>query len=275
MKLRHLLTGRKPMTNLDSILKCRDIALSTKVRTVKARLFPVVMYKFESRNIKKPESKNWRFQTVVPEKTLESPLGCKEIKPVNPKGYQSWIFIGRTDAKTEDPVLWPPDVKSQLIGKDPNIGKDWGQEEKGATEDEMVGWHHWLNGHESEQALGVVKDRRAWCAAVHGVTKSQTWLSNWTELNELEGMKIWFQENTLCYLSKAWVSYCLTRGIPWSSYVDFNLIPTFLLVFSHFFHVYCSYLCMCLASLVAWQILDSFSLPKVMMITKYVCSAAL
>ena len=96
--------------------------------------------------------RNWCFQTVVLEKTLESPLDFKEIKPVNHKGNQSWIFIGRTDA--EAPILWPPDAKSQLIGKDPDVGKDWGQEEKGATEDEMIGWHHWLNGHEFEQTLG-------------------------------------------------------------------------------------------------------------------------
>ena len=97
--------------------------------------------------------KNWCFWTVVLEKTLESPLDCKEIKPVNPKRNQSWIFIERTDA--EAPILWPPDVKNWLIGKDPDAGKDWRQEEKGMTEDKMVGWHHWLNGHEFEQAPGV------------------------------------------------------------------------------------------------------------------------
>ena len=86
--------------------------------------------------------KNWCFWTVVLEKTLESPLDCIEIQPVHPKGNQSWIFIGRTDAKAEAPILWPPDVKSWLIGKDPDAGKDWRQEEKGMTEDEMVGWHH-------------------------------------------------------------------------------------------------------------------------------------
>ena len=94
--------------------------------------------------------KNWYFQTVVLEKTLESPLDDKEIKPVNPKGNQSWIFIGRTDAEAEALVFWPPDVKSRLTGKDPDAGKDWGQEEEGKTEDEMVGWHHQLNGHEFE-----------------------------------------------------------------------------------------------------------------------------
>ena len=92
--------------------------------------------------------------TVVLEKTLESPLDCKEIKPVNRKGNQFWIFIGRTDAEAEAPILWPPDVKSRLTGKDPDAGKDWRWEEKGMTEDKMVGWHHRINGHEFEQALG-------------------------------------------------------------------------------------------------------------------------
>ena len=96
--------------------------------------------------------------SVVLEKTLESPLDCKEIKPVNPKGNQSWIFIGKTDAEAETPILCPPDAKSWLIWKDPDAGKDWRQEEMGMTEDEMVGWHHRLNGHEFEQALGVVDE---------------------------------------------------------------------------------------------------------------------
>ena len=98
--------------------------------------------------------KNWCFRTVVLEKTLESPLDCKEIQPVNPKGNQPCIFIGRTDAEAEALILWPSDSKSWLIGKDPDAGKDWRQEEKGTTEDEMVGWHHRLNGHEFEQAPG-------------------------------------------------------------------------------------------------------------------------
>ena len=98
--------------------------------------------------------KNWWFQTLVLEKTLKSPLDNKEIKPVNPKGNQSWIFIGRTDAEAEAPILWPPDVKSWLTGKDPDAGKDWMQQEKGVTKDEMVGWHHWLNEHEFKQTPG-------------------------------------------------------------------------------------------------------------------------
>ena len=117
--------------------------------------------------------KNWCFWTVVLEKTLGSLLDCKEIKPVHPKGNQPWIFIGRTEA--EAPILWPPDGKIWLIGKDPDAGKDWRQEEKGTTEDEMVGWHHCLDM--SLSKLGeIVKDREAWHAVVHGVAKSQTWL---------------------------------------------------------------------------------------------------
>ena len=137
----------KLMTNLDSILKNRDITLPTKVRLVKAIVFPLVMYGCESWTIKKTEMKNWCFGTMVLEKTLESPLDCKEIKPVNPKGSQSWLFFGRTDAEAEAPELWPPDARNWLTGKDPDAGKDWRQEEKGMTEDEMVGWHHQFNGH--------------------------------------------------------------------------------------------------------------------------------
>ena len=116
--------------------------------------------------------KNWCFWTVVLEKTLESPLDMQEIQLVNPKGNQSWIFIGRTDAETETPILRPPGAKDRLIGKDPDAGKGWRQEEKGMTEDEMVGWHHRLNGHGLGGLQELVMD-----------TKSQTWLSNWTELN--------------------------------------------------------------------------------------------
>ena len=131
---------------LDSILKSRDMTLPTKVHLVKAIVFPVVMYGCESWTIKM--AKCWRTDAFeLLEKTLESPLNCKEIKPVNAKGNQSWIFIGKTDAEAETPVL-ATDAKNWLIGKDPDAGKDWRQEEKGTTEDEIVGWHHQLNGHE-------------------------------------------------------------------------------------------------------------------------------
>ena len=144
---RRLLLGRKVMTNLDSILKSRDITLPTKVCLVKAMVFPVVMWELDYK-----ESwalKNWRFWTVVLEKTLESPLDCKDIQSVHPKGDQSWVFIGKTDAEAGTPILWSPYVNSWLIWKDPDAGKDW-KWEKGTTEEEMVGWHHWLNGHELE-----------------------------------------------------------------------------------------------------------------------------
>ena len=129
------------MTNLDSILKNRDITLSTKVRLVKAMVFPVVMYGCELDYKESWALKSWCFWTVVLEKTLESPLDCEEILPVHPKGDQSWVFIGRTDVEAETPILWPPDVKNWLIWKTPDAGNDWGQEEKGTTEDEMFVWH--------------------------------------------------------------------------------------------------------------------------------------
>ena len=145
----HLLLGRKALTILDSILKSRDITVSTKVHLVKAMGFPVVVYGCESWTIKKAECQRidafelWCWRRL---------LDCKGIKLVNPKGNQSWIFIGRTGAETEAPIFWPPDANNWLTGKDPDAGKDWRQEEKGMTEDEMVGWHHYINGHEFEQA---------------------------------------------------------------------------------------------------------------------------
>ena len=172
------------MTNLDSIFKSRDITLPTKVCLVKAMVFPVVMYGCESWTVKKAVSKNWCFWTVVLEKTLESPLDCKEIQPVHPKGDQSWMFIGRTDVEAWTPTLWPPDAKSWLMWKNPDAGRDWGQEEKGTTEDETVRWHHGLNRHEFGGLWELVMDREAWHAAVHGVAKSQTQLSelNWSQI---------------------------------------------------------------------------------------------
>ena len=132
--------GRKAMTNLDSMWKSKDITLPTKVHLVKAMVFPLVRFGCESWTIKKARAlKNWCFWTVVLGKTLESPLDCKEIKPVNLKGNQSWIFIGRTDTEAETPILWPPVAKNWLIGKQPDAGENWKQEEKGTTNDEMIG----------------------------------------------------------------------------------------------------------------------------------------
>ena len=126
---------------------------------------------------------NWCFWTVVLKKTLESPLDCKEIQPVHHKGNQSWVFIGRTDAEAETPVLWPPHVKSWLIGKDPDVGKDWGQEEKGTTEDEMIGWHHRLNGHGFGWTPGVGDGQGglACCGSWGRKESDRTEQLNWTE----------------------------------------------------------------------------------------------
>ena len=138
------------MTNLDIILKSRDITLPTEVHLVKAMVFPVVMCGCVSWTIKESWTpRNWWFWTVVL-KTLESPLDYKDIQPVYPKENQSWIFMEKTDVEVETPIRLPPDVKKRLIGKDPDAGKDWRWEEKGMTENEMIWWHHWRNGHEFE-----------------------------------------------------------------------------------------------------------------------------
>ena len=147
---RRLLLGKKVMTNLDSIFKSRDITLPTKVRLVKAIVFPVVMYGCESWTIKKAERQ--RIDTLELwcwRRLLRVPWTARRSSQSILKGNQSWIFTGRTDAEAETPILWPPDAKNWLLGKEPDAGKDW-KWEKGMTENEMVGWHHWLNGHEFE-----------------------------------------------------------------------------------------------------------------------------
>jgi len=178
---RHLLLGRKVMTNLDSILKSRDITLSTSQGY---GFFSGHVWMWELDYKESWMLKNWCFWTVALEKTLGSPLDYKEIQPVHPKGDQSWVFIGRTDIEAETPVLWPPDVKSWLIGKDPDGGKDWGQEKKGTTEDEMVGWHHQLNGHGFGWTLGVGDGQGglACCGSWGRKESDMTEQLQWTEL---------------------------------------------------------------------------------------------
>ena len=148
----------------------------TKAPLVKAMVFSsshIQMWEWDHKEGWEP--KNWCFQIVELEKSLESPLDCKEIQPVHPKGNQPWICIGRTDTEAEAPILWLPDPKRWLIGKDPDSGKDWGQEEKGATEDDMVGWHHWLNGHEFKETPGPSEGQaRLVCRSPWGHKESDT-----------------------------------------------------------------------------------------------------
>ena len=146
----------------------------TKIHLVKAMVFPVVTHRLVSWHKEGWTPKNWCFQIVVLEKTLESPLDFKAIKQVSPKGNHSLISNGRTDAEAEASIRWPPNENSWLIGKDPDAGKDWDQEEKGLTEDEIVEWHHQLSGHEFEQILGDSEGQEGWHAAVHGIPKSWT-----------------------------------------------------------------------------------------------------
>ena len=172
------------MTNLGSILKSRDITLPTKVHLVQAMVFPVVMYGCESWTVKKAEHQRIYAFELWCWRRLESPLDCKEIQPVHPKGDQPWVFTGRNDAEAETPIFWPTHVKSWLIGKVPDTGKDWGQEEKGTTEDEMAGWHHRLDGHEFESTQGVGDGQGGLaCCDSWGHKESDTteWLY-WTEL---------------------------------------------------------------------------------------------
>ena len=175
---RCLFLRRKAITNLDSVLKSRHY-FTNKGPSSQSYGFsssPIYMWELDHKEDWTP--KNWCFWTVVSEKTLESPLDTKEIKPVNPKGNQPWIFVGRTDA--EAAILWPPDVKSQLIRKDPDVGKDWRQE-MGMTEDEMVGWYHWLNGYEFEQAPGDDEGQGSLACCSPQGCRVRTWLNflNW------------------------------------------------------------------------------------------------
>ena len=172
------------MTNLDRILKSRDITLATKVCIVKAMVSPVVMYRCESWTIKKPEHqridvyKLWCWRRI-----LRVPWTARRSNQSILKGNQSWIFIGRTDAEAETLLLWHPDAKNWLIWKEPDAGKEWRQEEKGMTEDEMVAWHHWLNGHEFEKTLEVGDGQGGLvCCSPWGRRVGHSWVT-WTEHN--------------------------------------------------------------------------------------------
>ena len=186
------------MTNLVRILKNRDITFPPKVHRVKVMVFPLVTHVCESWTIRKAERRRTDASQLWLKKTLESPLNWKKIKPVNPKINQPWIFIGRTGTEAEAPILGPPDVNSQLIGKDPDSGKDWGQKEKGMTEDEMVGWHHRHNGHGFGWTLGV-GDRQGSlvCCGSWGRRVRHNWA---TELNWNNNLKFSSAFYLLTYL---------------------------------------------------------------------------
>ena len=173
--------GQKAMTKLDTVLKSRDITLLTKMHIVKSMVFPVVMYGCEKWTIKKAEGiridafKLWCWRRLL---TVSD---SKESKCISSKRNQFWIFIGRNNAEAEALILWPPDAKTQLIGKDLDGRKDWGHKEKGTTEDEMVGWHHRLNGHELEPTPGDSERQGSLACCSPWVIKNQTQLSNWTK----------------------------------------------------------------------------------------------
>ena len=177
---RCLLLGRKAMTNPDSVSKSRDNFADKGPYSQSFGFSSNHVWMWELDHKEGWEWKNWCFGIVVLEKALESPVDSKEFKPVHPKGNQSWMFIGWTDADAEAPVLWPPDLKSQLTEKDPDAGKDKRQKEKGMTEDEMVGWHYRLNGHEFEQAPGDGGRQGSMACCSPKVTKSWTQPSDWT-----------------------------------------------------------------------------------------------
>ena len=182
---RCLLLGRKVMTNLDSIFKSRDITCKKGPSSQGYGFSSSHVWMWDLDYEESWAQKNWYFWTVVLEKTLVSPLDCKEIQPVHPKGDQSWVFFGRT-VEAETPILWPPHAKSWLVGKDSDAGRDWGQEEKGTTEDEMAGWHHRLDGREFGWTRGVGDGQGglACCDSWGRKESDMTERLNWTELTE-------------------------------------------------------------------------------------------
>ena len=202
---RRLLLGKKTDKPRQRV-KTQTRYFADKSPSDEALVFLVVLYGCEVDHKEGWTPKNWCFWAVVLEKTLESPLNSKGIKSVNTKGNQSWILTGRTDAEGETPILWLPDANSRLTRKDPDAGNDWGQEEKGTAEDEMVGWHHRLTGHELGQTLG---DSEGQESLQFMGSQSWTWLGNWT--------------------TKSWFTVCVSRG----SQASLDRHPLFFRFFSH------------------------------------------
>ena len=230
---RCLLLGRKVMTNLDSILKSKDILCQQRSIGQSYGFSSGLVWIWELDYKESWVLKNWCFWTVVLAKTLESPLDCKEIQPVHPKGEQFWVFIGRTDAEAETQILCPPDAKSWLIWKDPDAGKDWGQEEKQTTEGEMVGWHHWVNGHGFGWTLRVDngKGGLACCGSWGHRELDTTERLNWTELNMPQvTTPCWERGITLLLLPSyppltQWRAYRIVVKAPYFLTVSSDTIP--------------------------------------------------
>ena len=236
MKLKDTLLGRKAMTYLDNILKSWDIYSTNNGLNSQSHGFSSShIWMWELDHKEGWVLKNWCFKSVVLEKTLESPLDCKEIQPVHLEGNQSWIFIGGLDVEAETPIFWPPAVKNWLSGKDPDAGKNWRQEEKRMSEDEMIGWHHLLNGHEFEQTLrvGDGPGGLTWCSPWDCKESDMTEWLNWAEVttgaSSLE--KLW---DCPCYLYQ--ITHALT-AIP----ISHSVPKVCSILYVHQKQLYCWY----------------------------------
>ena len=213
------------MIKLDSIWKSRDISLPTKVHILKAMVFPVVTYWCESWTINKAECQRMdAFELRCWRRLLRA--RCKKIKPVNPKGSWPWIVIGKTDAEAESAILWPPDEKSQLIGKDPDAGKDWGQEEKWVVDDEVVGWYHWLDGCEFEQTPGDSEGQGSFaCCSPCGLKESNMTEQLHNSKQQRQGyskVNWWGVCNSKTCSLRPSVFNSLLGHLPWAVFLDYT-----------------------------------------------------